>query len=71
MKDAGGLSFGETDTGGLKVNGRITRRGFLAVSTAGALTAVSARRVHGANETLRLGLIGCGNRGTEIGRAHV
>ena len=48
------------------MNGTITRRGFLAVSTAGALTAVSARRVHGADDTLRLGLIGCGNRGTEL-----
>jgi hypothetical protein len=41
------------------------RRDFLWTAGAGAaLSAVSADRVYGANDRLRVGLIGCGGRGT-------
>jgi hypothetical protein len=40
------------------------RRDFLWTAGAGAaLSAVSADRVYGANDRLRVGLIGCGGRG--------
>ena len=62
----------------LNVNGRPTmslggrgmqvsclgRRDFLTGAGAAAWSAVSARRVYGANDRLRVGLIGCGERGT-------
>lgn len=44
----------------------ITRRTFAAGASALALTAASAQRVHGANERIRLGFIGVGNRGTQL-----
>jgi predicted dehydrogenase len=46
----------------------ITRRGFAARSTAaiGALTALASRRVLGANERVRVGFIGVGNRGSQL-----
>src|SRR4051812_2917398 len=43
------------------------RRQFLS-GTAAALTALSAGRVLGANERVNVGLIGCGTRGTFVGR---
>jgi predicted dehydrogenase len=43
-----------------------TRRDFLAASAAASLTAVSYNRVYGANEKLKLGLIGAGGRGRSI-----
>jgi len=45
---------------------KITRRTFSAGAAALALTAASARRVHGANERVRLGFIGVGNRGSQL-----
>lgn len=49
---------------------RITRRDFsrtaTAVSLAGAATALNAGRVLGANERIRLGFIGLGNRGDQV-----
>jgi predicted dehydrogenase len=42
----------------------VSRRGFLAASS----TALSAGRAAGANETVRLGLIGCGGRGNHLVR---
>ena len=42
----------------------LTRRGFLA----GAATAASASRVLGANDRVRLGIIGVGGRGTYLAR---
>jgi predicted dehydrogenase len=42
------------------------RRHFL--SATAALSALSAGRVLGANDTVRVGLIGCGTRGTFVGR---
>lgn len=45
---------------------RVTRRTFTATASALALTAASARRVHGANNRTRLGFIGVGNRGTQL-----
>ncbi len=44
----------------------ITRRTFLSTAAAGTLTAASARRVLGANERIRLGIIGTGGRGTYL-----
>ena len=45
---------------------KITRRTFTAAASALALTAASARRVLGANERVRLGFIGVGNRGSQL-----
>jgi predicted dehydrogenase len=45
---------------------RLTRRDFTRAATAAALTAASARRVYGANERLRLGFVGLGNRGDQV-----
>jgi predicted dehydrogenase len=42
-----------------------TRRQFARL-TAGTMTALSASRVLGANDRIRMGLIGCGNRGSQI-----
>lgn len=45
---------------------KITRRTFTAGATALALSAASAQRVYGANERIRLGFIGVGNRGSQL-----
>jgi predicted dehydrogenase len=47
---------------------RITRRDFTKSATVGAagLTALSASRVHGANDRVRVGFIGLGNRGDQV-----
>jgi predicted dehydrogenase len=42
-----------------------TRREFAKLA-AGTMTALSASRVMGANDRIRMGLIGCGNRGSQI-----
>jgi predicted dehydrogenase len=44
----------------------MTRRTFTAAASALALTAASADRVLGANERVRLGFIGVGNRGSQL-----
>src|SRR5262245_7526381 len=46
--------------------GKINRRTFTATASAMALSAASARRVLGANERVRLGFIGVGNRGSQL-----
>ena len=46
----------------------ISRRTFLSTAVAGTLTAASSRRVLGANERIRLGIIGSGSRGTYLMR---
>jgi predicted dehydrogenase len=43
-----------------------TRRDFTKASAAGLVTALSARRVFGANDRIRLGFIGLGNRGDQV-----
>ena len=43
-----------------------TRRDFTKAGAAGVLTALSARRVYGANGRARLGFIGLGNRGDQV-----
>src|SRR5712692_4403847 len=43
-----------------------TRRDFTKAGAAGVLTALSAGRVLGANERVRLGFIGLGNRGDQV-----
>ena len=43
-----------------------TRRDFTKAGAAGVLTALSARRVLGANDRIRLGFIGLGNRGDQV-----
>ena len=43
-----------------------TRRDFTKAGAAGVLTALSARRVLGANNRIRLGFIGLGNRGDQV-----
>jgi predicted dehydrogenase len=43
-----------------------TRRQFTKAGAAGLATALSARRVCGANERIRLGFIGLGNRGDQV-----
>src|SRR5262245_44838418 len=44
-----------------------TRRDFTkTAAAAGLATALSARRAHGANERIRLGFIGLGNRGDQV-----
>src|SRR5689334_21375206 len=47
---------------------RITRRAFTQSATAGAaaLTALSASRVYGANDRVRIGFVGLGNRGDQV-----
>ena len=59
---------------------RITRRRFLSKSGKGfagtvlggmAATAKSSSRVHGANEKVRIALIGCGSRGRSVARGLV
>ena len=50
-------------------NGSVSRRGFLTMAAGATLlpfTAASAQRIVGANEGLRIGVIGCGARGTEL-----
>ena len=44
----------------------LTRRTFGLAATAGLATALSASRVAGANEKLRLAFIGVGNRGSQL-----
>src|SRR5260370_12716167 len=44
----------------------MTRRTFTAAASALALSAVSATRVYGANEKVRVGFIGVANRGTQV-----
>src|SRR5262249_37639719 len=44
----------------------MTRRAFTTAASALALTAASAHRVYGANEKVRLGFIGVGNRGSQL-----
>ena len=45
---------------------RITRRKFnVSVTAAGIATALTSSRVQGANDRIRLGIIGPGDRGTE------
>jgi hypothetical protein len=56
---------------GIVMNKRVSlsRRGFLTMAAGATLlpfTAASASRVLGANGTLRIGVIGCGARGTEL-----
>ncbi len=46
-----------------------TRRDFTKAGAAGVLTALSARRVLGANNRIRLGFIGLGNRGDQVNDA--
>ena len=46
----------------------MNRRTFLATSTAGAFGAASVRRVLGANDRIRLGIIGTGSRGRYLMR---
>src|SRR3954454_12760508 len=48
---------------------RITRRAFhgsTVAAAAGAATALSASRVYGANDRVRVGFIGLGNRGDQV-----
>ena len=45
---------------------RLSRREFTSATAAVAITALSASRVLGANERLRLGFIGIGNRGDQL-----
>ena len=45
---------------------KLSRRDFTKLSAAGVATALSARRVFGANERVRLGFIGLGNRGDQV-----
>jgi len=45
---------------------QLTRRGFGRVVTAGVTTALAGTRVLGANDRLRLGFIGLGNRGDQV-----
>lgn len=44
----------------------MTRRTFTSAATATAMTALSASRVYGANNNVRLAFIGCGNRGDQL-----
>src|SRR5688500_14726332 len=53
----------------------IDRRNFLQVAMGAALTAharpaaaASSRRIRGANDRIRVGLIGCGSRGNQVAR---
>src|SRR2546421_10250331 len=45
---------------------KINRRTFAATASALALSAASAKRLLGANERVRLGFIGVGNRGSQL-----
>ena len=45
---------------------KLSRRDFTKLGAAGVATALSARRVFGANERIRLGFIGVGNRGDQV-----
>jgi predicted dehydrogenase len=45
---------------------RMTRRTFHAAATTGIATALSAGRVFGANDRVRIGFIGLGNRGDQV-----
>ncbi len=47
----------------------MNRRDFLATSAAALITARSYAQIHGAHDRVRLGVIGCGRRGTIVGRA--
>jgi predicted dehydrogenase len=51
---------GETMTPGM------TRRAFATAAAVTTFTAASYSRVHGANNNIRLGFIGCGNRGDQL-----
>lgn len=44
----------------------MTRRTFTSAAAVTAMTALSASRVYGANNLIRLGFIGCGNRGDQL-----
>ncbi len=46
----------------------ISRRNFISTTVAGTLSAVSARRVQGANDRIRLGIVGTGGRGAYLMR---
>jgi predicted dehydrogenase len=48
------------------VKSSVTRRSFMAASLAGTWTAASAARVAGANDRIRLGIIGTGGRGSYL-----
>ena len=45
---------------------KLSRRDFTKLGAAGVATALSASRVFGANERVRLGFIGIGNRGDQV-----
>src|SRR5512136_3041575 len=47
---------------------RVSRRTFMTTTVAGAISAASALRVQGANERIRLGIIGTGSRGSYLMR---
>jgi predicted dehydrogenase len=56
-------------SGGITMRSEMNRRGFVksAVAAGAAMaTAASARRVMGANARVRVGFIGCGNRGDQV-----
>ena len=44
----------------------MTRRTFTSAAAVTTMTALSASRVYGANNLVRLGFIGCGNRGDQL-----
>ncbi len=44
----------------------LSRRQFATVSAASSLSALSATRVLGANDRIRVGFVGCGNRGDQV-----
>ncbi len=53
------------------MNGRIDRRKFLKSSSAAGLTVLPTARAFGAgrNSAVRIGVVGCGNRGIHVGRS--
>jgi predicted dehydrogenase len=50
------------------MHSKISRRSFMASTVAATVSAASARRVHGANDRIRLGIIGTGGRGSYLMR---
>ena len=62
-----GIIADRIDSAGGRMS-RITRRDFTKSATVGAagLTALSASRVYGANDRVRVGFIGLGNRGDQV-----
>ena len=44
----------------------VTRRSFTTAAAVSTMSALSASRVYGANNKVRLGFIGCGNRGDQL-----